>query len=77
MSMLEKGHGKTKLSKEELDKIAAWIDLLVPYCGDYAEANAWSDAEMEKHNRYMEKRKRMEEIERKNIEELLVASQGS
>ncbi|GAH58064.1 unnamed protein product, partial [marine sediment metagenome] len=69
----EQGHEGVKLSQEELDKIACWIDLLVPYCGDYAEANAWTQEEMDKYDRFMKKRRRMEEIERKNIEELVAA----
>jgi len=69
----EQGHEGVKLSQEELDKIACWIDLLVPYCGDYAEANAWTQEEMDKYDRFMKKRRRMEEIERKNIEELIAA----
>jgi hypothetical protein len=69
VTLLEQGHGGVKLSREEMDKIACWIDLLVPYCGDYLEANAWSDEEMKKYSHFQEKRKRMEEIERRNIEE--------
>ena len=42
MKMLEQGHEKVKLSKEETDKLACWIDLGVPYCGDYAEGNIWT-----------------------------------
>ena len=30
--------GERRLSREELDKIATWIDLGVPFCGDYFEA---------------------------------------
>ncbi len=40
ITMLEKGHEVVELSQREMDKIACWIDLLVPYCGDYIEANA-------------------------------------
>ncbi len=40
--LLEAGHHGVKLSREELDKFACWIDLFVPYCGDYFEANAWN-----------------------------------
>ncbi|MBR5161720.1 MAG: hypothetical protein IKW80_08840, partial [Thermoguttaceae bacterium] len=36
-------HGDVKLSQEEKDKINAWIDLLVPFCGTYEEANNWDD----------------------------------
>lgn len=72
LPLLEAGHGGAKLSREELDKLACWIDLFVPYCGDYAEANLWSDEETEKLRRYRGKRKQMEEIERGNIEALMV-----
>jgi len=71
MTMLEKEHGKKKLSKEELDKIACWIDLGVPYCGDYVEANAWSEGDVQKYQRYQTKRDRMEAVEQDNIKALL------
>jgi hypothetical protein len=71
LTMLERGHQGVKLSREELDKIACWIDLLVPYCGDYREANAWTEEEMKKHERYAEKRRQMEEVEQQNIDALL------
>jgi len=67
----EQGHEGVELSQEEMDKIACWIDLLVPYCGDYIEANAWTQEEADKYDHFVKKRKRMEEIERKNIEELI------
>jgi len=71
LPLLEKGHQGVKLSREELDKIACWIDLLVPYCGDYREANAWTAEEMKKHERYPEKRRQMEEVEQQNIDAML------
>jgi len=70
MSKLKAGHGKTKLSREELDKIACWIDLLIPYCGDYMEANAWGKGGVKKYKHFLAKRKRMEAIELKNIQAL-------
>jgi len=73
ITILEKGHEKTKLSREDLDKFACWLDLLVPYCGDYREANAWSDAEKKKYDRFEAKRKRMQAAEAKNIQQLLTA----
>ena len=69
--MLEEGHQGVQLSREELEKIACWIDLLVPYCGDYREANAWSGEEQKKYERYASKRKTMENLEQQNIEALL------
>ena len=71
LTMLEQGHQGVKLAREELDKIACWIDLLVPYCGDYREANAWTKAEMQKYERYAEKRRQMEEVEQQNIDAML------
>lgn len=67
ISMLEKNHGDVVLSTEELEKIACWIDLLVPYCGDYAEANAWNEEEIKKYERFMNKRKAMEKLDAKSI----------
>jgi len=75
ISLLESGHGGVKLSREEMDRIACWIDLLVPYCGDYTEANAWSEGEVKKYAHFRAKRTRMEEIDRKNIE-LLIRERG-
>jgi hypothetical protein len=60
MKMLDRGHHDVKLTREEMDKLAAWIDLGVPFCGDYLEANAWTDEEKAKYQRYAEKRKRLE-----------------
>ncbi len=69
--LLESGHKGVKLSPEELQKIACWIDLLVPYCGDYLEANAWSEADLKKYEHFSTKRLRMEEIEQDNIRDLV------
>ncbi len=66
--MLKAGHKKVKLSQAELDMIACWIDLLVPYCGDYYEANAWSEKDRRKYDRYADKRKQMEALEKQNID---------
>jgi len=71
LTLLDQGHQGVKLSREELDKIACWIDLLVPYCGDYREANAWTEKEMKKYERYAEKRRQMEEAEQQNIDAML------
>ena len=74
MTMLEEHHDKVQLSREELEKIACWIDLLVPYCGDYVEANNWSADNVLRYNRYMTKRLDMEQLERKNLEQLVGAT---
>jgi len=75
MAMHEKGHNNVKLSREEMEKLACWIDLLVPYCGAYDEAGAWSAGDQAKHDRYMAKRKAMEEMDRKNIAAYIKAGQ--
>lgn len=71
MTLLEKGHKGVQLSREDMAKIACWIDLLVPYCGDYTEANAWSPQEIEKYQRFADKRRKMEAIDRESINDLL------
>ncbi len=75
-TMLEKGHNNVKLSREELDKIACWIDLLIPYCGDYREANAWSDGEKANYDHFENKRLRMAAIEQQNIQAMLGAAKA-
>ncbi len=73
IDLLRKGHEGVKLSQEELDKIACWIDLLVPYCGDYYEANAWTDEEKAKYDHFLAKRQRMEAMEARNVADLIQA----
>jgi hypothetical protein len=43
----------------------------VPYCGDYTEANAWTDEERKKYDHFLRKRREMEALERRSFEELL------
>jgi len=71
LTLLEKGHKQESLSREELEKLACWIDLLVPYCGSYIEANAWTETEMKRYEHFAEKRRQMEEIEQDNFRALL------
>ncbi|HBT75581.1 MAG TPA: hypothetical protein DEB39_01355 [Planctomycetaceae bacterium] len=68
-------HRDVRLSREELDKLAAWIDLLVPYCGDYLEANAWDDKELQKFAYYEKKRADMKEMDRENVLRLVAHHQ--
>jgi len=75
IAMLAKGHKKVKLGAWELEKFAAWIDLYVPYCGDYTEANAWSEEEAKRYDHFLDKRRKIEEIEKKNIEEFINSRQ--
>lgn len=67
LPLLESGHGGVRLAREELEKIACWIDLLVPYCADYTEAHAWDEREQQRYAHFMGKRRRMEATERDNL----------
>jgi len=59
VAILEEGHEDVKLARAELETLAAWIDLGVPYCGDYVEANLWTPDEAKKYERYLAKRRRL------------------
>ena len=71
ITMLRGGHAQLKLSSEELDKLCAWIDLNIPYCGDYDEANTWSEKHKELFTKRMTERQRNEAIDRRNIDALI------
>jgi len=73
MAMLEEGHGDTKVSREEYQKIAAWIDLVVPFCGDYLEANAWNDGDWRHHTYFSGRRRAQEIFEEENLRALVAA----
>lgn len=64
---LEKGHGGTQLSKAEIETVALWLDLLVPFIGDYREANDWTQEEEDYYTYYEKKR---EEAVRQNEENI-------
>jgi len=76
IKMLEKRHHGLSLPASELQTIALWIDLGVPYCGDYMEANAWSEEDKQKYNHYLEKRRAMEQIELNNIQAFIQSRSG-
>lgn len=63
LEMLERGHGGVKLSEEERRKLSCWIDLNIPYCGDYQEAHAWSAEEQAKYSHFLQKRRQSEALE--------------
>ena len=68
IDMLEKGHHDVKLSRKDMQTIALWIDLAVPFAGDYTESNAWTEDEMAKYDRFMQKRLDQEAVEKENIQ---------
>jgi len=69
IALLRQGHQGVELSREELDKLCCWIDLGVPYCGDYTEAAAWTSEEEALHERFADKRRAQEDAERQSVEE--------
>lgn len=71
ITMLEKGHNDVKLSYEEMEKLACWIDLLIPYCGDYTEANCWDENELKKYLHFQKKRDNMAVTEADNIRKMI------
>ena len=71
VKLLEKGHKNVKLTQEEWDKICAWIDLNIPFAGEYDESNIWSDTEKAFYRARVNERARNEAIEARNIRELI------
>ena len=63
------------LSREDMDKLCAWIDLVIPFCGDYVEANAWSEAERASARQRLELRKQADQRDLHNIAAMLQAGQ--
>lgn len=67
--MLEEGHNGVELSGAELDRFVTWIDLLVPYVGDFTEAMA--EDRIPHYNKYLDKRRQWQAEEAANIAEYL------
>lgn len=75
MKLLREGHKNTKVSPEEYAAVAAWIDLNVPFIGEYDAMNLWSDASKKAYADAMENRRKMEAVEQKNIQAFIDAGQ--
>ena len=52
---LDKGHCKG-ITDAEKRTLACWIDLGIPFCGDYFEANTWNAKELERWDYFSRKR---------------------
>ena len=65
-ALLDKGHCKT-LTPEASARLAMWIDLGVPFCGDYTEANAWTPQEWAKYEAFKAKRDRADAEDREAL----------
>jgi len=68
VKMLLQGHSGTKLSSGEIGVVAAWIDLNVPFVGEYDEMNVWDEDAMARYREKVAMREEQERIERENIE---------
>ena len=64
MAMVTGSHHGLRLEPAEVEKLACWIDLQVPFCGDYRESNHWAPDERARYDRFLEKRRIMEDVER-------------
>jgi len=62
---------ENRLSDEELGKLAAWIDLVVPFCGDYVEANAWNEDEMRRAEERITLNREAQTMDEKNVADLI------
>ena len=63
VAMLADGHEDVTLSKEEMDKLCCWIDLAVPYCGEYPESSIWTDEDIRYYERHVADRLRLSRLE--------------
>lgn len=65
VNYLEPSHYDVQLSDDEKRTVACWIDLAVPFCGSYAQANTWTDVEMREFQYFLDKRQFFADEERK------------
>ncbi len=71
IEMLEAGHEDVTLSPTDLAELACWIDLAVPFAGDYTEA--MPDEQAAQYTFYLDKRRQWAAEDQQNIESLLKA----
>ena len=60
-------HRDVKIDEQSLRTLAMWIDLLVPYCGDYYEHNRWTDGDRAYYRYYAKQRELNAEIVKKDV----------
>lgn len=72
----DENHRDVKIDDLSLRKIAMWLDLLVPYCGDYLEeTELWTPEEHAKYAYYLMKREKMAEIVDANVAKKIKADE--
>ena len=67
----DEAHREVHLSDAELRTLALWVDLLVPYCGEYAECADWPANKEAEYAYNLLKREAMATFEVRNIAEQL------
>ena len=72
IEMLETGHEGVALSPGELAEFACWIDLAVPFSGDYTEAMPADQAA--RYAFYLNKRRQWAAADQHNVEAMLDAA---
>ncbi len=76
LPLLERGHYDAKLTTEEYHKLAAWMDLLVPFAGDYREGHDWDARQLAYYGYYEGKRSVQAEEERAAVADYLARAGG-
>ena len=67
--LLEKGHEKVRMTREEMDKISCWIDLALPHSGKWTEGMTPDDEEI--YTKVYRKRVDWEKQDALNIQEYI------
>ena len=71
MAYLEPSHYNVQVDDWEKRTIACWIDLLVPFCGSYTQANTWSAKEKREYLYFLEKRRHFATEELRTVKQTL------
>ena len=71
IARMQKGHGGTKPSPQEISTVALWLDMLVPFISDYREANNWSAEDHTYYTYYEQKRAAARREEAANIQQYI------
>ncbi|MGI6400543.1 MAG: DUF7402 domain-containing protein [Thermoguttaceae bacterium] len=64
----DEDHKDVHIDEASVKLMAMWIDLLLPYCGDYVESNDWTPEERAQYEYYWTKRKIEDGINEFNTE---------
>ena len=71
VELLTAEHEKIRLSRQERDKIACWIDLAVPFSGQYTEG--MDPKGVPAYDQWLQRRRLWEAEDARNIEALIRA----